>query len=105
LITPGLVVVLVAGIYLASKLHMWSTFYVQWGIGVTIVLGGMGGVFFAPRERKLAELAERDLAAAGDGPFAWSAEYKALDKAVAIGGTLANVLILVTVYLMTVQAN
>ena len=43
---------------------MWSDFYVQWGLGVIIVIGGLGGAFFAPRERKLAELAERDIAAA-----------------------------------------
>src|SRR5436305_12950196 len=72
LVSPGLLVVLVAGIYLASKLHQWSQFYVQWGLGVAILLGALGGLYFAPRERRLAELSERDLAAAGGGGVSWS---------------------------------
>src|SRR3954470_6570237 len=51
-ISPFLALALLAGIYLASKLHQWSTFYVQWGLVVIIVLGALGGAFFAPRERK-----------------------------------------------------
>src|SRR5436309_278173 len=52
LISPGLLVILLAGIYLASKLHQWGQFYVQWGLGVTILLGALGGLFYAPSERK-----------------------------------------------------
>src|SRR5580700_11253270 len=73
-ISPGMVVVLAAGIYLASKAEVWSTFYVQWGFGVIIVIGGLGGAFFAPRERRLADLAARDVAAAGDGEVVFSEE-------------------------------
>ena len=105
LISPGLLVVLVAGIYLASKLHQWSAFYVQWGLAVAIVIGALGGVFFSPRERKLAELAERDIRAAGDGEVVWSPEYNAIARQVAIVGSATNILILVTIYLMTVQAG
>src|SRR5258708_10858660 len=65
-ISPFLGLALLAGIYLASKLHVWSDFYVQWGLAVIIVLGALGGAFFAPRERKLAELADRDIAAADE---------------------------------------
>jgi hypothetical protein len=45
LINPGLGVVLLAGIYLASYLDKWHAFYVQWGIGVVIVLGALEGAF------------------------------------------------------------
>ena len=31
-ISPFLGLALLAGIYLASKLHTWSDFYVQWGL-------------------------------------------------------------------------
>src|SRR5664279_2191327 len=31
LVNPGLLLVLLAGIYLASKGHHWSDFFVQWG--------------------------------------------------------------------------
>ena len=104
-VNPGLAIVLVAGIYLASKLHMWHAFYVQWGVGIGIVLGGLAGAFFIPREKKLAELAERDIAAAGEGGVQWSEEYLALRNRVAGVGSLAGVLILATIYLMTVQTG
>jgi hypothetical protein len=104
LISPGLFVVLAAGIYLASDLHQWSYFYVQWGIAAVVVLGAVGGAFFAPNERKLAELARRDIEAAGSGEVQWSEEYQAISRRVAIVGTAYGVLVLVTLYLMTVQA-
>jgi hypothetical protein len=105
LINPGLLVVLVAGIYLASKLHQWSQFYVQWGLGAAIVIGALEGAFFSPRDKKLAELAERDVAAAPmGGEVKWSAEYLSLVKQVATVGALTDLLILVTIYLMTIRA-
>jgi hypothetical protein len=105
LISPGLVVILGAGIYLASDLHQWSTAYVQVGLAAVIVIGGVGGAFFAPSERKLAELAERDIGAAGAGEVAWSGEFEALRRRVTIVNLAMSVLILVTVYLMTVQTG
>src|ERR1700730_18633887 len=81
-ISPFLGLALLAGIYLASKLHVWSDFYIQWGLGVIILLGALGGVFFAPRERRLAQLAERDIAAADKSSpgsaVVFGPEYKAL---------------------------
>lgn len=104
LITPGLAVVLIAGIYLASKLHQWGQFYVQWGLAVAVVLGALGGLFFAPRERRLAELAERDLSASAGAEVTWSEEYLATRRLNAIVGSASSLLVLVTVYLMTVQS-
>jgi hypothetical protein len=104
-ISPFLVLALLCGIYLASKLKVWSDFYVQWGLAVIIVIGGLGGAFFAPRERKLAELADRDIAAAGDGEVKFSAEYMALRRQIAIVGYIANVLVLATIYFMTVKTR
>jgi hypothetical protein len=105
LITPGLLVVLVFGIYLASHEHQWSHFYVSWGVGAVIVLGGMAGAFFMPRERRLAELAQRDVDAAGPGELTLSAEYEALAQQVGIGGALADLLILVTILFMTLHTG
>lgn len=109
-ISPFLGLALLAGIYLASKLHTWSDFYVEWGIGVIVVLGALGGAFFAPRERKLAELAERDIAASG-GPaaigdgFAFSDEYRSLRQRIFTVNVAANVLVLLTIYFMTAQTG
>jgi hypothetical protein len=104
-ISPFLGLALLCGIYLASKLKVWSDFYVQWGFAMIIVLGGLGGAFFAPRERKLGELADRDVAAAGDGEVKWSAEYTALRKQVEIVGYVSSVLVLLTIYFMTAQTG
>ncbi|HEV3069887.1 MAG TPA: DUF2269 family protein [Solirubrobacteraceae bacterium] len=105
LIQPGLVVVLAAGIYLASKLEVWSSFYIQWGMGAVIVLGGLGGLFFTPTARKLIALAERDVAAAGDGDVTMSPEYQALFKRLIVVGSLASLLVLVTIYFMTTHTG
>jgi hypothetical protein len=64
LINPALLIVLLAGVYLASNLHQWSVTYVQWGLAAVVVLGGLEGGFMIPCEGRLADLAERDLAAA-----------------------------------------
>lgn len=105
LISPSLLVIVVAGIYLASKEHQWSFFYVQWGLGVSVVIGGLGGAFFGPNERKLAELAERDVAAAGAGAVEFSPEYAALRRRVGTVIAGAALLVLVTIFLMSVRAG
>jgi hypothetical protein len=104
-ISPFLGLALLAGIYLASKLEVWSDFYVQWGLVVIVLLGALGGAFFSPRERRLAELAERDVTAAGDGQVVFGEEYKALRRRVLSVGLTANVLILLTIYFMTAQTG
>ncbi len=105
LITPSLAVVVIAGIYLASHLDQWSKFYVQWGLAAAVVLGGLGGMFFAPSEKRLAELAERDTAAASDGEVTMSADYEALSGRVAKVGALSSLLVLVTVYFMATHTG
>jgi len=109
-ISPFLGLALLAGIYLASKLHSWSFFYVQWGITVIVVLGALGGAFFAPRERRLAELAEQDIVAAdgagsGGGEVVFGAEYKRLRSQLFRINVIANVLVLLTIYFMTAQTG
>ena len=55
LVNPGLLVVVLAGVYLASHLHQWKLFYVQWGIGAAIVIGAVEGAFMIPRGGPLGE--------------------------------------------------
>jgi hypothetical protein len=106
-ISPFMGLALLAGIYLASKLHSFSDFYVQWGIAVIVVLGALGGAFFAPRERRLAELAARDIAAAGEdgGQIVFGSEYRALRMQLFRVNLLANVLVLLTIYFMTAHTG
>ena len=56
----------------------------QWGLGVVIVIGALDGAFLGPREKRLIEVAERDVAAAGEGAVTFSAEHDALVRR--IGG-------------------
>jgi uncharacterized membrane protein len=104
LINPGLLVVLIAGIYLASDLHDWKRFFVQWGLGVSIVIGALEGGFMIPREGRLVELAERDVAAAAGGEVRWSEEYLRLRNQVAAVGVLLVALVVATIFVMTVGA-
>jgi hypothetical protein len=103
LVNPGLLVVLVAGIYLASHLHQWHEFYVQWGIAVIVVLGGLEGAFVIRQSKKLAELAERDIAASGGGEIKWSTDYvSARGRSDQVTAAMA-LLVIVTIFLMVVQ--
>jgi uncharacterized membrane protein len=99
LITPGLVVVILAGIYLAAKLHAFSDLYVGWGFVAALALGGLAGGYLAPRERKLAELAERDLA----GPGELGREYDALSRQVSAASLFGGAIVLATILVMTLR--
>jgi uncharacterized membrane protein len=103
-ITPAAVVILLAGIYLAADgpFDFGSTF-VSIGIVIVVVLLGLAGAFFAPTERRAAELAQRDVDAAGGGEITMSAEYQAVAKRIALVGAIANVLILIAVFLMVTK--
>ena len=102
-IMPGLALVVICGIYLASKLHVWSDFFVQWGIGVAIVIGAVEGMVLSRSERRLVEVADRDLAAAGEGPPQPSAEQSALVRRIGGIGALMDLLVVLTIYFMVVR--
>ncbi len=108
LIGPGLLLVVIFGVILASKYHAWHAFYVQWGIGAAVVIGALEGMFMIPREGRLADLARRDLEAqpGGSGVLVTrSAEYQAVFRQVAIGGLAMNLIVILTVYFMATQAG
>lgn len=104
LINPGLLVVLLAGIYLASKLHVWSAFYVQWGLAAVVVIGAVVGSVMIPTAKRAEALAARDLAAS-DGEGTFSDEYRALTRRLATVGSLLSLLVLVTVYFMATHTG
>jgi hypothetical protein len=101
LINPGLLVVVLAGIYLASHLHQWKLFYVQWGIGAVIVIGAIEGSFMIPREGRLAGIAARDVAAASGEGVTWSDEYNSTFRQLVLGGALLDLIVIATVFMMT----
>jgi len=114
LVNPGLLVVLLAGIYLAGDGHHWSDFFVQWGLGVVIVIGALIGSVMIPTAKRAELLAARDLASSGarEGAGAGEAaqatvdmseEYRALARRLAAVGSLLSVLVLVTILIMVIK--
>jgi uncharacterized membrane protein len=112
LINPGLLVVLVAGIYLASKGHYWSQFFVQWGLAAAIVIGALVGAVMIPTAKRAEQIAERDLAGGeadarrtqtAPEAIAMSDEYRALTRRLVLVGSLLSLLVLVTILFMVIK--
>ena len=103
LISPGLGVVLLAGIYLASHEHQWSKFYVGWGLAAVVVIGAIEGGFMVKNEGRIADIAARDVAAAGDGDVVWSSEYEGLLRRLGAVGALLDLIVVVTVLFMALH--
>jgi hypothetical protein len=103
LINPGLLVVLIAGIFLASDGHHWSEFFVQWGLAAVVVIGALVGSVMIPTAKRAEQIAERDLAAAGHGEIEMSAEYQALVRRLSTVGSLLSGLVLLTILFMAVK--
>lgn len=99
--SPAMVVVLICGIYLASDADVWSEVWVSVPLLILIVIGGLGGAYFAPRERKLAELARRDLGESNAGTL--SAEYDTLFQQVSVAAYANCALVLIAIFFMAAK--
>jgi uncharacterized membrane protein len=98
--TPALVVILITGIYQAAKGNWdFGSFWISATFVIVIVLGGLMGAYFIPTDRKLAAMAERDLADGGE----LSAEYQAGAKRIGQVGGLAGFLVILAVFLMVTK--
>lgn len=100
LVNPGLIVLLIAGIYLlVASDDAWETSdaFVSVGFLAIIVLFGLQHAFFQPQVRRAKELAERDLKA-GD---ALGPEFEALAQRIGRVGSLAGLVVVVAIFFMT----
>jgi hypothetical protein len=102
LVNPGLALVLISGIYLASDLHEWKQFFTQWGLAMVVVLGALEGAVVMRQEGKLAELADAEVATGG-GTGTLSTEYVQTRTRADLVSRLMAVLVIVTIYLMAVH--
>lgn len=102
LVNGGLVVIVGAGIFLATDGKHWSEFFVQWGLGAAIVIGALVGSVMIPASKKAQKLAERDLAG-GDGEATFSDEYQAVVRRLQVVGSLLSLLVLVTILFMAIK--
>jgi len=100
LITPGMAVILLAGIYLLVE-GPWdgSETFVAVGFVAIVALLGLQHGFFRPQEAKARELAERDLEV-GDS---LSAEFEEVSRRLGIVGPIAGLIVVVTIFFMTVK--
>ncbi|MGV1048723.1 MAG: DUF2269 family protein [Solirubrobacterales bacterium] len=99
LVNPGMVIVLLAGIYLmAASDSVWdgSDAFIVVGFVAIIALFGLQHGFFQPQVQKAKELAERDLRA-GD---ALGPEFEGIAQKLSQAGTAAGIIIVVAVFFM-----
>jgi len=98
LVNPGMIVLLLAGIYLLSD-GPWEAgdAFISVGFLAIIVLFGLQHAFFQPKVAEAKELAERDLKA-GD---TLSDEFLALGDRIGKVGTFAGIAVVVTIFFMT----
>jgi hypothetical protein len=92
-VTPAGTLALLAGVYLASDRSYWSEVWVSVPLLILIVLLGITGAYFVPRQQRLAELAE-----AGAGP-----EYSALAVQVSRVAFAAAGLVVVAIFFMVAK--
>ncbi|MEA2149373.1 MAG: hypothetical protein QOD69_1203 [Solirubrobacteraceae bacterium] len=99
LIQPALLVVLVAGIYLATDRWSLGDPWISATFAILIVIGGLAGAVIAPTEKKLLALAQRELK---EGQAPSDAYEREAIKLARFGG-LAALLIAVAVFLMVTK--
>jgi uncharacterized membrane protein len=97
LVNPGMIVLLLAGIYLLAD-GPWkgSDAFVGVGFAAIIVLFGLQHGFFQPQVRKARALAERDLKTGDE----LSAEFDAIAQRLGQVGMLAGLIVVITVFFM-----
>jgi hypothetical protein len=100
LVTPGLVVVLLAGIYVMSEGN-WegNEAFITVGFVATIALFGLQHGFFRPQTAKAKALAERDLKAGNT----LSEEFEEVSRRLGTVGPIAGLIVVVTIFFMTVK--
>jgi Predicted integral membrane protein (DUF2269) len=100
LVNPGMVVLLLAGIYLLAE-GPWkgSDAFIGVGFAAIIILFGLQHGFFQPQVRKAKALAERDL----QGGDTLSDDFLALSARIGQVGTLAGLIVVVAIFFMVVK--
>jgi hypothetical protein len=101
LASPALLILVLTGIYQAidGDLSMGDP-WISGTFLIAIVLGGLQGAYFIPTDRKLAALAEKELAG---GATTLSGDYQRQAQREGGIGTVAGVLIVVAVFLMVTK--
>ena len=102
--SPALLVILATGFYQVSD-RDWDLgdFWLSGTLTIVIVLSALLGGYFIPEDRRLQAMAERDIAASGDGEIVLSDEYQRRGRIEGMVGGLTGLLIVAAIYLMVTK--
>jgi uncharacterized membrane protein len=104
--SPALVIVLVTGlIQVSDGSYGWDLgqFWLGATFAILIVLGGLMGAVFMPSAKALKEISQREIAAAGQGPYTPSEEYNQRARIEMIAGPITGLLLVAAVFLMVTK--
>ena len=100
LASPALLLLIITGIYQGVDAKVMDEPWIGITFAIAIVLGGLQGAYFVPTDKKLAAMAEKELA---DGATSLSEDYQRQAQREGGIGALAGLLIIVAVFLMVIK--
>ena len=100
LASPALLLLIITGVYQGVDADYMSKPWLGITFAIAIVLGGLQGAYFVPTDRKLAALAEKELA---DGATTLSDDYQRQAQREGMMGAIAGFLIILAVFLMVIK--
>ena len=100
LATPALVLLIVTGVYQGVDAKVMDQPWLGITFVIAIVLGGLQGAYFSPTDKKLAAMAEKELAA---GATTLSEDYQRQAQREGMMGAVAGGLIILAVLLMVTK--
>ena len=100
LASPALLVLIITGFYQAIDADSLDQPWVGATILIAIILGGLQGGYFVPTDKKLAAMAEKELAT---GATTLSDDYQRQAQREGGIGTVAGILIIIAVFLMVTK--
>jgi hypothetical protein len=100
LASPALALLIITGVYQGVKSKTMDEPWLGITFVIAIVLGGLQGAYFTPTDKKLAAMAEKELA---DGATTLSDEYQRQAQREGTMGAVAGFLIILAVFLMVTK--
>jgi hypothetical protein len=97
--SPALALIIITGIYQTADRWEFSQFWISATFLIALILGGLNGAYFIPRERRLLAQIERELAESGEP----SADYQRKARQLGMVGALAGLLVLLAIFFMVTK--
>jgi hypothetical protein len=100
LASPALLLIIITGIYQGVDADLMGEAWLGITFAITIVLGALQGAYFVPTDRKLAAMAEKELA---DGATTLSEDYQRQAQREGTMGAVTGLLIIIAVFFMVTK--